>query len=168
MPLALLALTAPVTAGELYPAISDYADKYLTDKVDGFLLLDNPRTRDAVEDAAPDTVIAAQVLSTDVVASPIAGGKVWGIGLAHACEPQNCGLHNWSFVFDEASGRAGLCYFVMDSGEAARWYVGGEFVVSQEGGCRSALDGVPHEVRLAVYEPRLDEADVVRPPGTRE
>lgn len=166
--LALLALAAPAQAGELYPPITDYAGKTLIDEIDGFVLFDNPRTRDAVAAAASDPDISAQVLSTDVVASPIVGGWVWGIGLVHACEPQNCGLHNWSFVFDEASGRAGVCYFVMASGEPARWYVGKKFVVAQEGGCPSALEDVPGDVRLLVYEPRLDEDDVVRPPGTRD
>ena len=149
--LGLVALPASALAGELYPNISSYHGKYINEPVDDYLLFENERTRNAIETAAPDAETAALIFSQNAVSGPIDGDENVLRGLYQACEPHNCGAHQWGFVFDEISGNAAVCHFVMESGQPALWYGAGGLLAEQEGGCPYRLADVPQAVGDAVY-----------------
>ena len=141
---------AGATAGELYPGIYEYDGKYINETVNEYLLFENPRLREAIEEAAPTEAMAALVLSEDAVTVPIDGDEERMVGLYHACEPHNCGSHNWSFVYDELQGQGAVCHLDMDSGKGAEWYVKGELLLTEDH-CPSTLETVPEAVQKAVY-----------------
>ncbi|MBN8995976.1 MAG: hypothetical protein J0H94_12185 [Rhizobiales bacterium] len=113
---------APALA-KTVPPLSAYVGKYPYDKVQGVVFLKNPALIAAVKKAAPPKSVAKWVLSVDTTQVPIAekDGKI----IAHACEPHNCGDHQWAIVIDASSGSADVCYHnPPDTGEAkSRWYL---------------------------------------------
>src|SRR5215207_5064531 len=73
--------------------LADYAGKYPSDEVGGMTFLKQPAVIDGVGQAVADRAVRDWVLSPDTVQTPIAvkGGAL----LSYACEPHNCGDHNW-------------------------------------------------------------------------
>ena len=81
----------------------------------------------------PDADIRARILDADAVATPIAleQGRV----LSYACEPHNCGPHNWAIALTPDGGEAAVCYYDEDR-RIARWYPE-DFGPAPTGGCPS-------------------------------
>lgn len=146
----MLVAACGAAAGELYPSIYEYDGKYVNEAVNEYLLFDNPELRKAVAEAAPNEALAELVLNVEVVSTPIDGDEELKAGLYYACEPHNCGSHNWSFVFEELTNRGAICHLDMDSGKGAEWYVKGELMLTEDH-CPSELEAVPEAVRKAVY-----------------
>jgi hypothetical protein len=97
-------------AAHVVPPLSAYVGKYPNEKVQGIAFLQHPTVLAGVRKAVPasDGNIRNWVLAADASLVPIdaLGGRV----VAHACEPHNCGPHQWSIVVDPNSGAADVCY----------------------------------------------------------
>ncbi len=124
-PLALAAIAlavSPALAAKA-PPLSAYVGKYPYDKVQGVIFLRNPAVTAAVKKAALPKAVSKWVLSPDTTQVPIA--EIDGKIVSHACEPHNCGDHDWAIVIDPASGSADVCYHdgpTTGDGKA-RWYL---------------------------------------------
>lgn len=115
-------------------ALSRFVGHYPFDKVGEGAFIADASVRRAVEAAVPDPAIRDEVLSKDATAAPIAerGGRL----LAWACEPHNCGSHNWTIAITADGSEAAVCYF--DEGRA-RWFPEG-FKAPAGDGCPSGDD----------------------------
>lgn len=124
------ATTAPAPASET--SLSRYVGKYSFDTVGGTRFVDDPRVRSAVERTVDDPAVRALVLG-DATAFPIAerDGQI----VAGACEPHNCGEHNWAILIRPDGSAPQVCH--KRDGAAPRWY--GETPVG------AAKDSCPQE-----------------------
>lgn len=91
--------------------------------VSGIFFTDVPQVRNAVAQAVADGQVSAQVLSAEVVTGPVA--KAGGYIRYHACEPHNCGDHNWSILIKEDGSATEICYYEAAMGANVRWYADG-------------------------------------------
>lgn len=118
-----IALMAAVSANAETNLLAAYAGKYPFDKVGGVTFIAQPAVAAGVKKAVADKAVQGWVLNADTTAGPISvkGGKVQ----SWACEPHNCGDHEWTIVIDLASGATDVCYHdatTMKDGQA-RWYL---------------------------------------------
>lgn len=140
--LATAAVKAPAPALELY--IGSYPSK----PVRGVSLWNNPKFRKLVANAAPNEGIRKTVLSTGVEAPVERQGSLL---VAQACEPHNCGDHQWTVAVLLPNGPAAICYHdydVMDS--EGRWFVNGRVVAKSDGCWSGDHTDVPDRVFAAL------------------
>lgn len=113
--------------------LARYVGSYPSDKVGANSFLSDPAVRDAVASAVPDPAVRDRVLDAEATATPVA--LVEGRVLSYACEPHNCGPHNWAIAITPDAKTAAVCYYDQDAREA-RWYPDGAGA-TPEGGCPS-------------------------------
>jgi len=129
--------TAAVPAGNQAQAaatgpLSVFVGRVPNQEVDGVFFADHPLVRRAVEAAVPDAAIRRWVLSqgtSSVIA--LRDGRL----VSSACEPHNCGPHNWTILIDPAGTSAEVCYAVNSIGERATWYAAGRAPEERAGPC---------------------------------
>ncbi|MEH3099852.1 hypothetical protein [Sphingomonas adhaesiva] len=121
------------TASAAVGALTRYVGSYPSDTVGTSSFLSDPAVRAAVASAVPDPGIRERVLDAEATATPIA--LVEGRVLSYACEPHNCGPHNWAIAVTPDARTAAVCYYDQDAQEA-RWYPQSAGP-NPEGGCPS-------------------------------
>jgi hypothetical protein len=99
------------------PDLSRYAGRYPFDRVGGVRFLNHPLVRQAVANAAPSVRIRARILREGTSGLVVV---TRAMVLAWACEPHNCGSHNWSIVIGRRNQAQFVCY--KPDGGTARWY----------------------------------------------
>jgi len=85
--------------------------------------LKQPAVVAAVKKAVTDKAVRGWVLRDATTQTPIVVKD--GTLLSQACEPHNCGDHNWTIAIDLASGSTDVCYHdgaKMKEGQS-RWYL---------------------------------------------
>ena len=110
------------------PDLARYAGRYPFDPVGGVRFLNHPLVRRAVANAAPSGRIGARILARGTSGEIIVTRTMV---LAWACEPHNCGSHNWSIAIGRRNRAQFVCY-KPDRG-SARWYFRRRAVASGEG-----------------------------------
>lgn len=120
------------------PPLSEYVGKYSSGKVKDVAFLQHPAVLAGVKKAIPSGRVRDRVLDHHATQAPIArsGGKL----VAHACEPHNCGDHQWSILIDPASGATDVCYYngATARDHKARWYLSsGKVELRDTAGCPS-------------------------------
>lgn len=151
--LALAACGSPADTGEAAPAepaaatapsptptvaadgLAAYVGKYPSDEVAGVSWNAHPVVRAAVQQTVTDAAVRGTILDTAGTTAPIqlVDGKV----AAWACEPHNCGAHQWSVLVDPATGAADVCYFDEAARPgASRWFLAGGTEESRPGNCQ--------------------------------
>lgn len=124
------------------PDLARYAGRYPFDRIGGVRFLSHPIVRQAVANAAPSAAIRNRILaqgtSGDIVVTP-------EMVLAWACEPHNCGPHNWSIAIGRRNQAHFVCY-QPDGTESGRWYRRRRLVAETEGGCPFEAANVPRAV----------------------
>jgi hypothetical protein len=121
---------APAAAGPL----SAYVGKTTYDPVDGTAFVDRPEVRAAVDALVPDAAARRWILSRDTTQSPIAmqSGKLY----SSACEPHNCGPHQWTILIAPDGSSAEICYHDDRQDPAhSRWYAAGRAPETRPGYC---------------------------------
>ena len=119
------------------PDLARYAGHYPFDRVAGVRFLDHPAVRAAVAEAAPTPRVRARILAEGT------SGLIFvtpTMVLTWACEPHNCGSHNWSIVIGRRSGARLICY--KPDGQPARWYRR-QRVVATGDGCPFEVADLP-------------------------
>lgn len=118
-----LCLTASAAGAAKPNPLLAYVGKYPYDKVHGIGFLHQPAVAAGVKKAVADKTIRGWVLNDETTQTPI--GVKDGSLLSQACEPHNCGDHQWTIVIDLASGATDVCYH--DGAEMkedqSRWYL---------------------------------------------
>ncbi|MEH3046392.1 hypothetical protein [Sphingomonas adhaesiva] len=115
------------------PVLARYVGSYPSDTVGATSFLADPAVRDAVASAVSDPAVRERVLDAEATATPVA--LVEGRVLSYACEPHNCGPHNWAISVTPDAKTAAVCYYDQDA-QVARWYPEGAGP-NPEGGCPS-------------------------------
>jgi hypothetical protein len=112
--------------------LSVFIGRLPNQEVGGVFFADHPLVRRSVEAAVPDAAIRRWVLSQGTSA-PIAlrDGRL----VSNACEPHNCGPHNWTILIDPGGTSAEVCYVVNSTGERATWYAAGRAPEERAGPC---------------------------------
>ena len=150
MRLWLLAITLPglCAAGLPTASLSSYVGKYPFNKVSGLSLYSHPKFRLLVNGAAPNSSISETILNGGVE-TPIE--RQGALVVIRACEPHNCGSHQWTVAVLSPDGPAAICYHDQDlMDDEARWFVGG-YLVGQTKGCwKGDHTNVPDAVLLAL------------------
>lgn len=119
---------SPIAAG-----LARYVGRYPSDVVGGTSFIADRQVRAAVSGVVSDAAVRARVLDAQAVATPVA--LVDGRVLSYACEPHDCGPHNWAIAVTPDGGRAAVCYYDEERG-VARWYPDGAGA-RPAGGCPS-------------------------------
>lgn len=116
-------------------ALSAYVGKYPRDAVAGTSFIASPQVRAAVEAVVPDEAVRSWVLRENTTQTPIVlrDGRL----LSQACEPHNCGDHNWSILIDSAGTTAEVCYHEASMADQSRWYAAGRAPEMRPGNCPS-------------------------------
>lgn len=115
--------------------LSVYVGHPTNTPVEGVIFTDHPLVRRAVEAAVSDAAVRGRVLSEGTAAAiALRDGRL----VAHACEPHNCGPHNWTILIDPAGTSAEVCYAVDSIGERATWYAAGRAGEERPGPCPSS------------------------------
>lgn len=125
---------APLSSPSASPsaaALSRFVGHYPFDKIGEGSFMADAAVRRAVEAVVPDKAIRDDVLSSDATATPIVEKD--GRLLAWACEPHNCGPHNWTIAITPDGGNAAVCYHDEDR---TRWFPEG-FEAPPGDGCPS-------------------------------
>ena len=124
-------LTAPASSLQRRgaPDLARYAGRYPFDRVDGVRFLNHPLVRQAVANAAPSPRVRSRILAVGTSGIIVV---TRAMVLARACEPHNCGSHNWSIVIGRRNQAQFVCY--KPDGGSARWYRR-QRVVAEGGGC---------------------------------
>lgn len=144
-PALLLALPLLVAATPAVPAISAYVGKYPFDKVRGVSFPQHPLVVQRVKAALAGSVIQSRVLDPNSTSVPIA--RQGDFIVSWACEPHNCGSHQWAVVLTGSGRKASVCYYNEDLAEGARWFVDGSVgLVEPEGDCQ--FETVPAQIAL--------------------
>lgn len=126
-------VTAPIIkAGP--PDLARYAGKYPDDPVDGVKFLTHPELRRLVRDTVPPA-IARRVLDPNATTGPVYVNHE--SILYWACEPHNCGSHNWTVRIARQTGIPSVCYYRDEEGVAS-WYHEGRIDVADN--CPSDLE----------------------------
>lgn len=140
--IALLAAAAP-------PSLSTYIGKYPFDRVRGVTFLQHPLVLGAVRSALLGSIVRPIVLDPDSTSGPIA--RQGDFIVSWACEPHNCGDHQWSVVLPGSGRKAAVCYYNYDLSEGARWFVEGRIVlVEPNQTCQ--FDRVPAKIALSLVQ----------------
>lgn len=115
--------------------ITAYVGKYPNDAVDGVTFYDRTEVANMLVSAVPDARLRRLFTGRDATAVPIfmIGGRI----AAHACEPHDCGNHNWTFFIKPDASAAMACHHDATMGDTSRWYAGGA-PVTRSGTCPSA------------------------------
>jgi hypothetical protein len=131
---------APSNGAAAAPArgpLAAYAGKLTSDNVGGSTFVARPEVRRAVESLVPDAGARRWLLNPDSTQSPIElrGGKLY----SSACEPHNCGPHQWTILIGADGAGAEICYHD-DRQDAAhsRWYAAGRPPETRLGYCTPA------------------------------
>jgi hypothetical protein len=131
------AATASASSANSAPApgpLSAYVGKTTADPVGGIAFVDRPEVRSAVEALVSDAGTRRWILNRDTTQSPIEmrGTKLY----SSACEPHNCGPHQWTISIAPDGSGAEICYHD-DSRDSAHslWYVPGGPVETRRGYC---------------------------------
>lgn len=122
------------------PDLARYAGRYPFDRVAGVRFLDHPVVRQAVAGAAPSPRIRVRILR-EGTSSDIKVTRAFV--LASACEPHNCGSHNWSIVIGRRNRAQFVCY--KPDGGSARWYRRQRMVAGGDS-CPFEAAGIPTAV----------------------
>ena len=148
--MATLGGSALLVAGELYPSITAYNGKYAYEEVNGWRFFDDPSRVALIEAASSDRGLVALVQSDDVVTAPIEVDESQLRAIYWACEPHNCGSHNWALVIDRMAQKAAICQFDEDAGKFGVWHVGGQPILESDLQCPFELSQVPEEIAQAL------------------
>ncbi len=124
---------SPSATASATATLTRYVGSYPSDTVGTTSFLSDPAVRAAVAAAVADPGIRERVLDAEATATPIA--LVEGRVLSYACEPHNCGPHNWAIAVTPDAKTAAVCYYDQDAQEA-RWYPQGAGP-NPQGGCPS-------------------------------
>lgn len=136
--LASAAIALVAAAAPKVPDLSLYFGKYPFDSVKGISFLRHPRVRSVVTANAP--VGVSRWLLGESTATPI--GRKGRLILSYACEPHNCGPHNWTIVL--GSGALGaICHYDSEISEEAVWFIQKKAVLRTANGCPSADQPLP-------------------------
>lgn len=114
--------------------LSAYVGKTTYDAVDGIAFVDRPEVRAAVTSLVPDAAARRWILSRDTTQSPIVmqGAQLY----SSACEPHNCGPHQWTILIGPDGSSAEICYHDDRQDQAhSRWYAAGRPPEARPGYC---------------------------------
>jgi len=117
--------------------LSAYVGKTSYDPIDGVAFVDRPEVRTAVMSLVSDTAARRWLLSRDTTQSPIEmrGGKLY----SSACEPHNCGPHQWTILIGPDGSSAEICYHDdRQDPDHSRWYATGRPPETRPGFCNPA------------------------------
>lgn len=124
-------------AGEYPSSVTkpDATGKAAPDAAGKVSFLDNPKVRSAVFKLALPASVRGfiEAPSTEV---PVF--KAGNMIVAHGCEPDNCGAHNWTIAVASDGSKARVCTFESKPGDAtgvASWYDGVKPVAKRAEGC---------------------------------
>jgi hypothetical protein len=134
---ALAMLAGTVSAAGRRPGLALYKGKYPFDRVAGVTFIGHPAVRAAVRRAAPSPAMAATLLSAGV-ATPIDVSPVWIA--SGACEPHNCGEHDWAILINRRTGQAIVCH--KPEGGRAAWFKAGRRIGGGDS-CPAEIKDVP-------------------------
>jgi hypothetical protein len=130
-----MALPLLLAASPTAPAVSAYVGKYPFDKVRGMAFTQHPVVVRAVKAALLGSIIQSRVLDPNSTSGPIA--RQGDFIVSWACEPHNCGFHQWAIVLTGSGRKAAVCYYNEDLSEGARWFVDGSVgYVQHNGNCQ--------------------------------
>lgn len=143
----ILALPLLVATTPTAPAIAAYVGKYPFDKVRGMAFTQHPVVVRAVKAALLGAIFQSRVLDPDSTSGPIV--RQGDFIVSWACEPHNCGFHQWAIVLTGSARKAAVCYYNEDLSEGARWFIDGSVVfVQPDGNCQ--FETVPAQVALTL------------------
>ena len=146
-----LALTLPA-ANRAAPSLSAYIGKYPSDKVASISLYDHPKFKRLVSGAAPNGSIRAAILEGGVEGLVQRQGALL---VQQACEPHNCGDHEWVVAILLPDGPAAICYHDSSlTGVTGRWFVGGAPVGSTQGCSQGGRPSVPDGISTRLAKTR--------------
>jgi hypothetical protein len=104
-------------------------------EVEGVLFTAHPLVRSAVEAAVADSAVRRWVLSEGTSGEiALRDGRL----VSTACEPHNCGEHNWTVLIDPAGTSAEVCYADLSVDERVTWYAAGRPPEERQGTCPTA------------------------------
>ena len=115
-------------------ALSAYVGKTTYDPVGGTAFVDRPEVQAAVTSLVPDAAARRWILNRDTTQSPIVmqGARVY----SSACEPHNCGPHQWTILIAPDGSSAEICYHDDRQDPAhSRWYATGRAPETRPGYC---------------------------------
>lgn len=136
-----VAPAAPLPGQGHTTPLSVYAGHYPRDAVDGVGFFDRTEVAMALDAAVGDPKLRQRVVAADGVAVPIfrSGASL----AAYACEPHDCGDHNWTlFVPDDPRGGRVCHHDAATMGDTSRWYADGRAPVTRPGACPSTAADV--------------------------
>jgi len=116
--------------------LAAYVGKLTSDKVGGATFFERPEVRSAVETLVADAGTRRWLLDPNTTQSPIAlrGGRIYSA----ACEPHNCGPHEWTIELGADGGSPEICYHDDRQDEAhSRWYAAGRPPETRPGRCEA-------------------------------
>jgi hypothetical protein len=114
--------------------LAPYAGKLPYEAVNGIAFVDRPEVRTAVEGMVADAAVRRLVLSKDVTTRPIelADGRL----LAGACEPHNCGPHEWTIAIGVDGSAPEVCYHNdAQAADSSLYYAPGREPETRPGRC---------------------------------
>ena len=107
----------------------------------------HPAVLRAVKAALLGSVIQSRVLDPNSTSGPIA--RQGDFIVSWACQPHNCGFHQWAIVLTGSGRKAAVCYYNEDLSEGARWFVDGNVsFVQKNSNCQ--FEAVPAQVALTL------------------
>ena len=115
------------------PDLIRYEGRYPFDAVEGVTFPVHPLVRAAVEQSVRDPALRQRILSSDVTAAPVE--RIGERLLYWACEPHNCGAHNWTVMLLRDGRGAEVCYVNVDDPARSGWYRGGQRQALSREGC---------------------------------
>jgi hypothetical protein len=127
---------ANATAAAAGP-LSVYVGKLTYDSVAGSTFVARSEVRAAVESLVPDAGARRWILNPDTTQSPIAlrGGRLY----SGACEPHNCGPHQWTIEIAPDGSSPEICYHDdRQDPSHSRWYAAGRAPETRPGYCQTA------------------------------
>ena len=114
--------------------LAPYAGKLPYDAVNGVAFVDRPEVRAPVEAMVADATVLRWVLNRDVTTRPIelANGRL----TAGACEPHNCGPHEWTITIGVDGSAPEVCYHNdAQSADTSRHFAPGREPETRPGRC---------------------------------
>lgn len=112
--------TSDVNANSAPPPVEKYAAKYPWDKVQGYVFMEHPDIRAAVQKVVKNSSIRKSISTRNAVSSGISLSP--GFLTYTGCEPHNCGDHNWKVVYYISEKRAEVCYYNFNESELTGSY----------------------------------------------
>lgn len=114
--------------------LAPYAGKLPSEAVNGVAFVERPEVRSAIEGMIADEAIRRWVLSKEITTSPI--GNANNRLTARACEPHNCGPHEWTISIGTDGSAPEVCYYVQSAGaDTSRWFAPGREPEVRPGRC---------------------------------